>query len=59
MQYDEDRKFGTAFRIFTILAIIIAFLDAEQAIIRLRDLWHDDSKKSECASDTNQEDKLC
>ncbi|GAL34650.1 permease of the major facilitator superfamily [Vibrio maritimus] len=30
-----------------VLAVIIAFVDMEKAIVRLRDIWNSDSEKSE------------
>lgn len=42
-----------------VLAIIIAFLDAEQAIIRLRDIWYGGAKQPQYTLDESQGDKLC
>ncbi|MFC5079437.1 hypothetical protein VTH8203_02110 [Vibrio thalassae] len=33
-----------------VLAVIIAFVDMEKAIIRLRDIWHGDKNKTENTS---------
>jgi hypothetical protein len=42
-----------------VLAIIIAFLDVEQSVIRLRDLWHGDTKQAKYNVNETQGDKLC